>query len=123
MFDPRDLEHGLEWVVDAFGCDPAALRDSFRLEQVFGQAVEELGLHPLGAAQFHAFPEPGGVTGLLMLSESHLCCHSFPERRYVAFNLFCCRARPDWPWAERLRAHLGATRVEVRRLARPAEAK
>jgi S-adenosylmethionine decarboxylase len=123
MFDPRSLENGLEWVVDAFGCAPEALRDVASLERVFACAVEELGLHPLGAAKFHAFPEPGGVTGLLMLTESHLCCHSFPERGYVAFNLFCCRARPDWPWADRLASLLGAERVEVRRLARPAEAR
>ena len=114
-----DLGDGLEWLVDAHGCDPAALKDRSRLEAVFASCVEELGLHPLAPPSFHTFPGPGGVTGMLMLSASHLTCHSFPERRFAAFNLYCCRPRPDWPWAERLGALLGATEVTVRRLERP----
>jgi S-adenosylmethionine decarboxylase len=114
-----ELGDGLEWLVDAFGCTPEALRDPARLGQVFERAVKELGLCPLGPAQFHTFPEPGGVTGMLMLSESHLTCHSFPERGFVAFNLYCCRVRPDWPWAKHLAELLGADEVRVRRLERP----
>jgi S-adenosylmethionine decarboxylase len=110
---------GWEWVVDAFGCSPEALQDRGALERVFARAVSELGLHPVAPPHFHTFPGPGGVTGMLMLSESHLCCHSFPERGYVAFNLYCCRARPEWPWAARLLELLGAARVEVRKLSRP----
>lgn len=116
-----DLGAGREWVVDAFGCRPGALRDRETLDRVFARAVSELSLKPIGAAQFHTFPEPGGVTGMLMLTESHLTCHSFPESGYAAFNLYCCRVRPDWPWAERLAELLGATRVEVRELARPGQ--
>lgn len=119
MASPPALDTGLEWLVDAFGCSPAALRDPAVLGRVFARAVEELGLRPLGAPRFHAFPEPGGVTGMLMLSESHLTCHTFPEHGFASFNLYCCRARPDWPWAERLAELLGATRVGVRRVERP----
>ena len=64
------------------------------------------------------FPGEGGITGLLLLTESHLACHTFPERGFAAFNLYCCQPREDWPWAERLREALRAQRVSVRRLAR-----
>lgn len=111
---------GEEFLVDAFGCDPARLRSVEGLRAIFDAAVKELGLHPVGEAHFHAFPGAGGVTGLLMLSESHLTCHTFPETGYAAFNLYCCRPRPTWPWDERLRAALSATRVDVRRVGRPA---
>lgn len=114
-----DLDAGLEWLVDAFGCAPAALRDPACLERVFARAVDELGLHPVAPVVLHTFPDPGGITGVLVLSESHLTCHTFPERGFAAWNLYCCRARPDWPWAERLAEMLGASRVDVRRLARP----
>lgn len=116
---PLPLEFGLEWLVDAFGCDPDALRDPERARGVFARAVEEIGLHPVAPPSFHVFPEPGGISGVLMLSESHLTCHTFPERGAAAYNLYCCRPRPDWPWAERLAEHLGARRVVVRKLERP----
>jgi len=31
------------------------------------------------------------VTGLLLLTESHLACDTFPERGFASFNLYCCR--------------------------------
>jgi len=108
----------LEWVVDAFGCEAASLRDGARLNELFARVIDELGLHPIGALQLHAFPGHGGVTAMQMLSESHLTAHTFPERGYASFNLYCCRARPDWSWREQLALLFGATRVTVRRLAR-----
>src|SRR5512138_17901 len=116
---PFVLGDGVEWVVDAFGCEPGALRSPGQLRSLFDRAVAELGLRPVAPLAVHPFPGPGGITAVQLLSESHLTAHTFPETGYAAFNLYCCRARPDWPWAERLAELLGATRVEVRRIARP----
>jgi S-adenosylmethionine decarboxylase len=109
---------GTEWVVDAHGCDPAALRSRAVLEALFAQVVAELALSPAGEAQWRVFAGEGGVTGLLLLTESHLTCHTFPERGFAAFNLYCCRPREEWPWSERLREALHAREVSVRRLPR-----
>ena len=119
MDGPLVLGDGVEWVVDAFGCDPAALQSPGRLGGVFLRAMAELGLNPVAPATVHTFSGHGGVTAVQLLSESHLTVHTFPETGYAAFNLYCCRPRPDWPWAERLQELLGAERVEVRRIARP----
>ena len=109
---------GTEWVVDAHGCDPRALRSRVVLDALFHQVVAELELRPAGDAVWREFPGEGGITGLLLLTESHLACHTFPERGFAAFNLYCCRPRADWPWPERLREVLRAQQVSVRRLAR-----
>jgi S-adenosylmethionine decarboxylase len=105
---------GAEWLVDAYACDPGRLASVETLQGVFDRVVTELGLHPAGAPQWRQFPAPGGITGLLLLTESHLACHTFPERGFAAFNLYCCRPRPEWPWAERLAEALGAARVQIR---------
>lgn len=105
---------GTEWLVDARGCDARLLADVERVRAVFARIVAELNLHVVGQALWHEFPGPGGLTGLALLSESHLACHTFPEFGVATFNLYCCRARPSWPWAERLREMLGAEQVEVR---------
>jgi S-adenosylmethionine decarboxylase len=104
---------GTEWLIDASGCDAKALGDIDSLRAVFARAIDELGLHPIGEAQWHKFPEPGGVTGLVMLTESHLACHTYPEFGIASFNLYCCRERPSWPWRERLAEMIDATSVHI----------
>ena len=114
------MDPGHAWIVDAFGCDPARLRSAAALDRVFSACVADLALRPVAAPVWHAFPDPGGVTGFLLLSESHLAVHTFPERGFAAFDLYCCRSRADWPWAERLATLLGASGVVVRSLPRGA---
>jgi S-adenosylmethionine decarboxylase len=109
---------GSEWVVEAYGCDAVRLGDVHAMRTMFDALVDELALHPVADAQWHRFPEPGGVTGLLMLAESHLTVHTFPEHQSMCVNLFCCTPRPEWAWAARLSALVGATEVVVRRLER-----
>jgi len=111
---------GREALVDAYGCDAVALRSLPVLEALFERAVRELDLHPVGEARWHVFPDQGGITGLLLLAESHLACHTYPERELATFNLYCCRPREDWPWQERLSESLRAKRVVVRCLSRGA---
>lgn len=105
---------GTEWLVDASGCDAGALRDAELLAKLFDRIVEELNLKVTGHALWKQFPPPGGVTGLVLLTESHLACHTYPEFGIATFNLYCCRTRPAWPWTERLSEMLGAQRVDVR---------
>lgn len=113
---------GSEWLVDAAGCRADALTNVALLRALFDRLVLELDLHPLHDAVFHVFPETAGVTGFVMLSESHLACHTYPEHGVITLNLYCCRPRPEWPWRERLQAMLGASHVTVRSFERMANA-
>ena len=85
---------GTEWIIDAHGCEPAALVDVTRLRGLFDALVEALSLTPVGDPAWHTFPPPGGVTGFVVLAESHLACHTFPEFGAICVNVFCCRPRP-----------------------------
>ena len=114
-----DFTGGCEWVVEAHGCDSAALTDVSILDSLFTAIVEDMRLHPVRNPAWHRFPEPGGVTGMALLSESHLTCHTFPEYRSMCLNLFCCRHRPDWDFESALRERVGASSVCVRRIDRP----
>jgi S-adenosylmethionine decarboxylase len=105
---------GEEWIVEALGCHPGRLGDVQVLQSLFEVMVRELALNPVGAPLWHRFPGAGGVTGMLMLSESHLTIHTFPEHASACLNLFCCTPRAAWAWDVRLRALLGAERVDVR---------
>jgi S-adenosylmethionine decarboxylase len=104
---------GTEWLIDASGCDADALADVERLRAVFDGVISDLDLHVVGEIAWAKFSEPGGVSGLALLSESHLTCHTYPEFRAATFNLYCCRERTTWPWETMLKQMLGATEVHV----------
>jgi S-adenosylmethionine decarboxylase len=105
---------GTEGLLDESGCVAAALADLDRLRAVFDRVIRELDLNVLGEIAWHQFDHPGGVSGLALLSESHLTCHTYPEFRAATFNLYCCRNRDSWPWETTLKEMLGATEVNVR---------
>ena len=109
---------GIEWLIEAHGCDPAGLTSHERLQTMFDAIVEGLRLHPLGEPLWHQFRGSGGITGLWMLTESHLACHTFPEYGSLTLNIFSCVPRPDWDAASWLRLELHAARVYVRRIER-----
>ena len=105
---------GTEWIVDASGCDATAVADIDRLRAVFERVVRDLDLHVLGEIAWNQFDHPGGISGLALLSESHLACHTYPEFRAVTFNLYCCRKGAAWTLETTLKEMLGATEVNVR---------
>src|SRR5690606_20091676 len=107
------LTGGTEWLVDALACDPARLRDMDALVELGATLVTALELTVIGAPLLHRFDGPGGVTGLYLLSESHLAWHTYPESGLCTLNVYCCRARPMLDWAGLLRGTLGARQVRV----------
>ena len=113
---------GTEWLVDAEGCSAELLRDIETVRGVCEEVVSALTLRVVGEPVWHQFPQPGGVTGLYLLTESHLACHTFPETGTATFNLYCCRPRPRFDWEAALQNSLDAKRVTVRTAPRGSEA-
>jgi S-adenosylmethionine decarboxylase len=109
---------GTEWIIDAIGCRRAALCDPTLLRALCEQVLGNLELQVVGAGAWHQFPPPGGLTGLYLLTESHLACHTYPEFGVATFNLYCCRSRPRWSWEASLTDLLGAREVTVRSVVR-----
>ena len=113
---------GMEWLIDAAGCDPARLADLSAMRALCEAVVADLRLGLIGEPHWHQFPAPAGVTGIYLLTESHLTCHTFPELGAATFNLYCCRPRAAWAWERQLTEGLGAARVSVRCVSRGAVA-
>ena len=110
---------GCEWVIEAHGCDEESLRDQAKLTHLFDSLIAGMSLNAVEAPSWHKFPGPGGMTGLCLLAESHLACHTFPEYQSMCLNIFCCRPRPDWDFAAYLTAQFSAAKVCVRKIERP----
>ncbi len=112
---------GVEWVIEAFGCSPESLQDVAVLGVLFDEIIREMKLRPVSDTQWHQFPRTGGITGLCLLAESHLACHTFPEHGSLCMNLFCCVPRPEWNFEGVLRRLFSSRTVTVRRLLRSYE--
>jgi S-adenosylmethionine decarboxylase len=110
---------GIEWVIDATGCDAESLRDADTLDRLFAALIAAGRLTPVGPAVWHRFPHPGGLTGFQVLTESHLACHTFPEHGSLCVNIFCCVPRDEWHPDRVISAIVGAREVVVRRIERP----
>jgi S-adenosylmethionine decarboxylase len=79
-------------------CDSAWLTDAARLGAACVQAVQAAGLQSV-AQLCHTFPStaqgPGGVTATVLLAESHLCVHTWPEQKGVTLDVYVCNFGGD----------------------------
>jgi len=92
------------------------LDDEARIQQAFRDCVDECGATLLHI-HTHKF-SPQGVSGVAVLAESHISCHTWPEIGYGAFDVFMCGdARPERA-VDVLKAAFGACNVHVRELRR-----
>lgn len=112
---------GFEWLIDAKKCNQDALRDVNTLRDIFARIISDLQLKTIGDGIWHKFDGEGGVTGMVMLTESHLTCHTYPEHGTATFNLYCCRERPEWDWANNLKEMIEAELVVVEQFERGLE--
>ena len=87
--------NGLHLTADLRGCrcELAWLTDADRLLAACVQRVQTSGLQAV-AQLGHRFPDtpqgPGGVTATVLLAESHLCVHTWPEHSVANFDLITC---------------------------------
>lgn len=87
---------GLHLTADLRDCDTmlAEMIDPQALRQLCLAAVARAGLQPVGEL-FHPFPSPGGVTGVVLLAESHLAVHTWPELGSVTLDVYVCNYGSD----------------------------
>ena len=87
---------GLHLTADLTGCDPTQplMREPEALRAACVAAVRQAGLQPVGEL-FHRFPPPGGITGVVLLAESHLAVHTWPELGAVTLDVYVCNLGGD----------------------------
>jgi S-adenosylmethionine decarboxylase len=78
---------GMHIIVDLY--DAKYLDDIERIEAVMRECIEKCGAHLLHI-YLHHFTPNNGVTGVAVLSESHISVHTWPERNFAAFDIFMC---------------------------------
>ncbi|MBV1775404.1 adenosylmethionine decarboxylase [Burkholderiaceae bacterium DAT-1] len=80
---------GRHVLADFYGCPLNVLMQPERVEAALREAARLAGATVIGG-HVHHFGEGMGVTGVLLLKESHLSIHTWPEHGYAALDLFMC---------------------------------
>jgi S-adenosylmethionine decarboxylase len=87
---------GKQILVELYDCASYILNDRNRIERVTKEAVQLSGATII-ATTFHTF-SPFGVSGVVVIAESHVAIHTWPEYGYAAVDIFTCGDSID-PWA------------------------
>ena len=87
---------GLHLIGDLYECagEPGVMVDADTLRGRCLRLVRESGLTAAGD-YFHQFGEGGGVTGVVVLMESHMSVHTWPEKGYVTVDVYVCNYSTD----------------------------
>lgn len=93
--------YGPHLVLDGYECDPQRLAD---LECVYGfldRAPDIIGMTKIMPPYVFKFaplpphpPEDAGISGFVIIAESHISVHTYPERAYLSADVFSCKAFP-----------------------------
>ncbi|MGU7812483.1 adenosylmethionine decarboxylase [Burkholderia sp. AW49-1] len=103
---------GSHVLADLAGIDAVLLRDAARLETILTDAAQQAGARVIGA-HFHHFGGEHGVTGVVLLAESHVTIHTWPEHGFAAVDAFMCGAARAADAVDAIAAALG-THAQVR---------
>jgi S-adenosylmethionine decarboxylase len=108
---------GRQLLAEFYGCDPERLSDPEFVARAMLKAARESGA-TIVTHSFHHFA-PLGVSGVVIISESHLAIHTWPEHGFAAADYFTCGSRIAMEKGiELLRETLGAQSVEIQTLER-----
>ncbi len=104
---------GIHLLIEFTYCNRQKIDNLDFLDKVMSQAAEAAGATVLKTA-FQDF-NPQGVSGVVVIAESHLTIHSWPEFGYAAVDIFTCGTKVDpWKAAEFLKRELEAGDMQVR---------
>lgn len=111
------LPAGMHLLADLHGVAPALLSAAPELEAVLRDSAAAAGAHIL-SAHFHGFGPGKGITGVLLLAESHVSIHTWPEAGFAAIDIFMCGDAAPQRALAMIQAALQPSACEVHRIAR-----
>ncbi|WP_438961085.1 adenosylmethionine decarboxylase [Nonlabens sp.] len=89
----RSTHLGYQKTIDLYGCNTATINSRAFIEETLLEASALMNLTIVNFT-FHEF-SPIGISGVIVIEESHLTFHSWPEHDYVAIDIFTCNSDYD----------------------------
>ncbi len=123
--DDQHCPLGKQILVELFDCDPGCLDGIENVKRALADVADSIGVDVIKSA-FHQF-SPHGISGVLLIRESHITIHTWPEYRYAAVDVFTCGETiflesVEAELRQRFRAEQSACQIVLRGHTRPGQA-
>ena len=94
------ITFGIHYMVDGYGAPAENLRDHERLTRILNRLPRRLGLKILHEPLVvevgpNNKKDSGGLSGFVMIAESHMSFHTFPNRGFVSIDVYTCQDELD----------------------------
>lgn len=114
---PAHCSSGTHLIADLHGIDREKLADAPAIEDLLKRGALAAGAH-IVYSHFHPFGPGQGVTGVVLLAESHISIHTWPESGFAAVDIFMCGNAEPRRALDYIREILMPDAVNVRDIAR-----
>jgi len=112
-------------IIDGYGGDPDQLADENAVSVILDRVPEVMGMTKITQPKVLRYtgskPEDWGVSGFVMIAESHISIHTFPERRLVWADVFSCKDFDAQPVLDEFKRRFSLQTLEVQSIPRNLE--
>lgn len=97
---PQIQQFGIHLMIDGYGASRYILKDKEALLEMLADIPKSMGMHTISEPLVVEVgpknrKDPGGLSGFVLIAESHLSFHTFPERGFVTIDLYTCQDTID----------------------------
>lgn len=90
------IQFGVHLLFDAYGANPELIGDKEHLATFLSELPGKMGMHTISddvVVEVGPLNEkdPGGISGFVMIAESHISFHTFPARGFVTADVYTCQ--------------------------------
>lgn len=94
------MQFGIHFILDGYGGSPEALKDKAGLQQLLETVPAKVNMHPICTPVVvevgpNNKKDPGGISGFVLVAESHISFHTFPARGFVTIDAYTCNDTMD----------------------------
>ena len=112
-------------IIDGYGGDPCKLRDEDLIHGFLDEYPAAIGMTKIVPPKVYTYhgktSEDWGVSGFVLIAESHISIHTFPDRRYINIDIFSCKEFDPKPSLEDVKKVFALPEVKVWTLERGVE--
>ncbi len=95
MMEGIEYGFGQHLMLDGYGCDQDKLQDLEEIYNFLSRYPEEINMTKIMPPYVFKYsgqvPEDWGISGFVLIAESHISIHTFPEKLYLSLDIFSCK--------------------------------